>query len=145
MKLSTDEAMAIARVVVAAAWIEGRVYAEQEAAIRDFFNRVPDLDESFWRHLGTLLERPIEPTERILHLRDLRHTVTDEAALRLAQQAVNQVIIATGEITDEERAAMKHFSRMIRASEAEISQEMIRLIRGKDTPPPLVQKPAQSA
>lgn len=125
-----ETAMAAARVMSAAAWINGSVDPEQERAIRSFFSKVKGLDEAFWRHLGTLLSRPMDEAERITHLRDLRDVVKDDGLLRIVQQAVNEVIIANGEITESERSAMKHFSRMVRSPESEVSEEMIRILRG---------------
>lgn len=130
--MDADTAMALARVMVSAAWINGEVHPRQETTIRTILSKIPSVDDAVFQHVGTLLLRPMDIAERVTHLRDLREKLSDEGDIRLAQQAINEVIIAKGTITEADRSAMSQYSRMIRASENILFNEMIKIIRGLD-------------
>jgi len=120
---------AIAKVLIAAAWVDGVVQPEEERFLRDFIGRMPGIDEFTWQDLLPLIERPIYEAERIRMLRDLRNLIVDQKDRRFAIQAINQLFISDGEIAPEEEEAVKQIVSIINGDETAVYQEMLKMIQ----------------
>lgn len=120
---------AVAKVLIAAAWVDGVVQPEEERFLRDFITRMPGIDENTWDDLAPLLERPIYEAERIRMLRDMRNLILDQKDRRFAIQAINQLFISDGEIAPEEEEAVKQMVSIINGDETAVYQEMLKMIQ----------------
>lgn len=120
---------AVAKVLIAAAWVDGVVQPEEERFLRDFITRMPGIDESTWSELAPLIERPIYEAERIRLLRDMRNLIVDQKDRRFAIQAINQLFISDGEIAPAEEEAVKQMVSIVNGDEKAVYQEMLKMIQ----------------
>jgi len=127
--INASLSLAVAKVLIAAAWVDGIVQPSEERFLRDFIARMPGITDETWEYLEPLLERPIYEAERIRYLRDMRNRITDQKDRRFAIQAINQLFIADGEIAPEEEDAVRQMVSIINGDETEVYQEMLRMIQ----------------
>lgn len=121
--------LAVAKVLIAAAWVDGVVQPEEERFLRDFISRMPGIEEQTWEDLSPLLDRPIYEAERIRMLRDMRNLIIDQKDRRFAIQAINQLFISDGEIAPEEEEAVKQMVSIVNGDETAVYQEMLKMIQ----------------
>ncbi|WP_309399894.1 TerB family tellurite resistance protein [Cerasicoccus maritimus] len=127
--IKQELSLAVAKVLIAAAWVDGIVQEEEERFLRDFIIRMPGIDESTWEELAPMLERPIYEAERIRMLRDMRLLIADQKDRRFAIQAINQLFISDGEIAPEEEEAVRQMVSIINGDESAVYQEMLKMIQ----------------
>ncbi|WP_309385968.1 TerB family tellurite resistance protein [Cerasicoccus frondis] len=127
--IKKELSLAVAKVLIAAAWVDGVVQPEEERFLSDFILRMPGIDENTWRDLSPLLERPIYEAERIRMLRDMRLLIADQKDRRFAIQAINQLFISDGEIAPEEEEAVRQMVSIINGDETAVYQEMLKMIQ----------------
>lgn len=127
--IKKELSFAVAKVLIAAAWVDGVVQPEEDRFLRDFITRMPGIDDESWEQLTPLLERPIYEAERIRMLRDMRLLIADQKDRRFAIQAINQLFISDGEIAPEEEAAVQQMVSIINGDETAVYQEMLKMIQ----------------
>ncbi|WP_269541217.1 TerB family tellurite resistance protein [Cerasicoccus fimbriatus] len=127
--IKKELSFAVAKVLIAAAWVDGVVQPEEDRFLRDFITRMPGIDDDAWEQLTPLLERPIYEAERIRMLRDMRLLIADQKDRRFAIQAINQLFISDGEIAPEEEAAVQQMVSIINGDETAVYQEMLKMIQ----------------
>jgi len=127
--IDKELSLAIAKVLIAAAWVDGVVQPEEEQFLRDFVSRMPGIDNHTWDDLEPMLERPIYEAERIRYLRDMRNRIGDRKDRRFAIQAINQLFISDGEIAPEESEAVQQMVSIVNGDETAVYQEMLKMIQ----------------
>ncbi|MGE9295934.1 MAG: TerB family tellurite resistance protein [Puniceicoccales bacterium] len=127
--INTELSLAVAKVLIAAAWVDGVVQPAEENFLRDFISRMPGIDENTWTDLQPMIERPVYEAERIRYLRDMRNQISDQKDRRFAIQAINQLFIADGEIAPEEEDAVRQMVSIINGDESAVYTEMLKMIQ----------------
>ncbi|MEO0795920.1 MAG: TerB family tellurite resistance protein [Verrucomicrobiota bacterium] len=127
--IDPELSLAVAKVLIAAAWVDGVVQPEEENFLKDFISRMPGIGEHTWEELQPLIERPIYEAERIRLLRDMRNRIHDQKDRRFAIQAINQLFISDGEIAPEEEEAVKQMVTIVNGDESAVYQEMLKMIQ----------------
>ncbi|GHB95218.1 TerB family tellurite resistance protein [Cerasicoccus arenae] len=127
--INKELSLAVAKVLIAAAWVDGVVQPEEERFLTDFIPRMPGIEEQTWDDLSPMLEQPIYEAERIRLLRDMRNLIIDQKDRRFAIQAINQLFISDGEIAPEEEEAVRQMVSIINGDENAVYQEMLKMIQ----------------
>ena len=95
--------LTLAKVIIAAAWADGSVSHDEINCLKDLLFRIPDLNARDWATLEIYIDSPIEPEERERLLEDLQIALRSQSDKKLALSALDELISADGEITEEER------------------------------------------
>lgn len=127
--IAPDLSLAVAKVLIAAAWVDGVIQPEEESFLHDFISRMPGIAEESWEDLRPMLERPVYEAERIRLLRDMRNLINDQKDRRFAIQAINQLFISDGKIAPEEEEAVRQMVSIVNGDESAVYQEMIKMIQ----------------
>ena len=122
--------LTLAKVIIAAAWADGSVSHDEINCLKDLLFRIPDLNARDWATLEIYIDSPIEPEERERLLEDLQIALRSQSDKKLALSALDELISADGEITEEERAVAEEFKAVIESAGTGIVGGLGKLITG---------------
>lgn len=120
----------LGKVIVAAAWADGEISRSEVNSLKDLLFQLPALTEQQWAELDMYIETPVDETERQQLLTQLRQEIASAEDKQLALSALDTMIEADGEITEEERAFAERFQAMIDSVDTGLFANMNRLLRG---------------
>jgi uncharacterized tellurite resistance protein B-like protein len=126
----TNLILTLAKVIIAAAWANGEVAHDEVNSLKDLLFNLRDLTARDWAELEIYLDSPIHTDERKRLLAELQAAITSPRDKALALMALNEVIEADGEVTEEERAVAQEIEAAIEAVDVSIFGQMGRLMRG---------------
>jgi uncharacterized tellurite resistance protein B-like protein len=130
--------LALAKVIIAAAWADGQVTLEETNSLKDLLFRLPRTSRKHgrritareWATLEIYMESPIDGTERARLVEELQATLRAPRDRELALAALDDLIHADGEVSKEELAVMKEIRSALDAVDLSIVGQLGRLIRG---------------
>lgn len=122
--------LALGKVIVAAAWIDGEVSHEEQNSLKDLLFRLPQLNAEDWAQLDIYIERPVEASERKRLVAELQDALRSQADKDLVVQALNELVEADGVITDDEKRVVEQIKDTIQEADTGIVGTFSRLIRG---------------
>lgn len=126
----TNLILTLAKVIIAASWADGTVSHEEVNCLKDLLFRIPDLNAKDWATLEIYIDSPIEPDERERLLEELQFALRSRSDKELALSALDDLIKADGEITDEEAAVAEEIKAAIESAGTGLAGGMGKLIRG---------------
>jgi uncharacterized tellurite resistance protein B-like protein len=94
--------MALAKVLVAAAWVDGEPSHEEINSMKDLLFRLPQLSSRQWAELEIYVEAPVDEAERARLVEDLQHAIRSPQDRDLAIRTLDELMMADGELTEEE-------------------------------------------
>jgi uncharacterized tellurite resistance protein B-like protein len=92
----------LAKVIIAAAWADGEVSAEEINIMKDLFFGRLELTGQDWSVLDMYIEAPVSDEERERLITDLNAHMRSRSDRDSAIQAINDLIAADGEVTTAE-------------------------------------------
>ena len=106
-----DLILKLARVIIAVAWADGQISNEEINCLKDllFRLRTSTFDESMqfsaqeWARLDMYIETPVGDEERARLVADLQNALRSPADKQLVKDALQNMIEADGEVSQEER------------------------------------------
>lgn len=107
----SDAIMALAKVMIAAAWADGEVSIEEMNSLKDLLFQLPEMTASNWAELDIYIESPVGEAERDRLVADLQDNLRTRADKELALRMIDQLAAADGQVSAEEQAsvdAIKH-------------------------------------
>ncbi len=94
--------LTLAKVLIAAAWADGELTHEETNSMKDLLFFLPQLSARQWASLAIYLEAPIGENERARLVEDLRDAIRSERDRELALRALDEMVNADGQVTEEE-------------------------------------------
>ena len=94
--------LALAKVMIAAAWADGEVQPEEIVCLKEFILNMPDVDEEDWQHLDIYMSMPIDEEERLQLVEDLSLLVKSSEDEVFVMDALEMVFKADGVVSQEE-------------------------------------------
>ena len=122
--------MALAKVLVAEAWVDGQVSAEEINSLKDLLFLVPAMTAHDWAEIDIYIDSPVGEAERARLLEDLTARLSSPADRELALQMIDQIIQADGDVGVAEREAAEELKRLIQESHAGLGRGLGRFVRG---------------
>lgn len=101
---SASLSLALAKALIAAAWSDGCIQAQERACIEDLIFYLPDLKAQDISALELLLDHPMSEAQVKRLMDDLLAKIETEQDKNLALHTLRQLIEADGRITPEEQA-----------------------------------------
>ncbi len=99
-------ALALGRVIVAAAWADGEIQGEEIDCLKDLLFQLPELDDQGWAELETVLDKPVTAGERKRFVRELKSLLVSRADIEFVFYALEQIVRADGVVTQSEKALL---------------------------------------
>jgi uncharacterized tellurite resistance protein B-like protein len=99
--------MALAKVMIAAAWTDGSVAHEEINSLKDLLFHLPGMTARDWSELEIYLETPVGPDERARLVLELQEALSSRKDRELAISALEDLIQADGGVSAREGAVFK--------------------------------------
>jgi len=130
--------LALAKVIIAAAWADGQVTLDETNSLKDLLFRLPRTSRKHgrrisareWATLEMYIESPIDGAERARLVEELQAALRTPRDRELALAALDDLIQADGEVTEEELTVMKEIKSALASVDLTIVGQLGRLIRG---------------
>ena len=110
----SDTIMALAKVMIAAAWADGSVSNEEMNSLKDLLFQLPEMTAIDWAELDIYIESPVGDAERARLVADLQSSLKTSQDKELALTMIDELVSADGEISAEEQASVEEIKSAIR-------------------------------
>jgi uncharacterized tellurite resistance protein B-like protein len=122
-----DLILTLAKVLIAAAWADGELTREEVNSMKDLLFHLPQLSARQWASLQMYIESPVGDAERERLLEELKFAIRTPRDRELAQQALEEMLQADGNVSAEE----EQVAAEIRATIDSVSVDALsRLVKG---------------
>jgi uncharacterized tellurite resistance protein B-like protein len=106
--------MALAKVMIAAAWADGNVSIEEMNSLKDLLFQLPEMTASDWAELDIYIETPVGDAERARLVADLQASLKSSQDKDMALIMIDELVEADGEISAEEQASVDEIKTAIK-------------------------------
>jgi uncharacterized tellurite resistance protein B-like protein len=106
--------MALAKVMIAAAWADGTVSIEEMNSLKDLLFQLPEMTASDWAELDIYIETPVGDAERARLVADLQASLKSSQDKEMALTMIDELVEADGEISVEEQASVNEIKSAIK-------------------------------
>lgn len=130
MSAESEMIMALGKVIIAAAWVDGQVTYEEVNSLKDLLFRLPGLNSADWAELNIYIEAPVDEAERDRLVEDLKAKLRNTKDKRLAIQAIDELIDADSIITEDERQVAQQIKEELQGATVGLIGGLGRLVRG---------------
>ncbi|MEN9938956.1 MAG: hypothetical protein RLZZ387_5535 [Chloroflexota bacterium] len=130
--------LALARVVVAAAWADGKLTSEEIDSLKDLLFQLPhvgpargvELPAKDWQALEIYMHAPVDAPERARLVAQLQDALRSPADRALALEVLDALARADGAVSDEERAVLAEIRSALEAVDLGLVARIARMVRG---------------
>lgn len=119
--------LALAKVLVAAAWADGELTHEEANSMKDLLWRLPQLSARRWASLQIYLEAPVGEAERARLVKELQHALRRPQDRQLALRTLDEMVHADGQVTEEEERVVAEIREAIESADVGL---FARLVKG---------------
>ncbi len=121
-----DLKMKLAKVLIAAAWADGRLANEELAALKDFLFKIPSLADEDWKRLMVYMDSPISEDDVDRLVDDLMRDIHGRKDRELVVSTLEDLIRSDGVVTDSEREFVDEIKGLLDAT----STGFFKLLKG---------------
>ncbi len=122
--------LTLGKVLVAAAWADREVSLDEINSLKDLLFRLPELTGREWAALEMYIESPVGAAERQRLVEQLKQQLRSSADKQLALRALDELIKADGEITDQELEIAQAIQSEIESVNTSLFGQLGRLVGG---------------
>jgi uncharacterized tellurite resistance protein B-like protein len=105
--------LALAKVLVAAAWADGQIATEELNSLKDLLFQLPGLTASDWVQIEIYLDSPVDAAERQRLVSDLENRLSSEADKQQVMAALDQLVQADGVVSPAEAEVINEIKASI--------------------------------
>ncbi|MHC4285969.1 MAG: tellurite resistance TerB family protein [Planctomycetota bacterium] len=99
--------MDLAKLVIAAAWVDGELQNEEINALKDLLFNLEDVTGDEWAHLEIYMDSPVSTEEKITLLKSVIEQIKSEEDKELVVSTLENLVQADGVVTEEEMALLE--------------------------------------
>jgi len=122
--------LALAKVIIAAAWVDGNVSHEEINDLKDLLFRMPDITGREWAMLEMYIEAPVGESERARLVEQLRAEMRSGSDKALALAALDDLTHVDGQVSSEEEAALTDIKEAIQFADVGLISALSGLVQG---------------
>ncbi len=127
----TDLIMSLGKVIIAAAWADGEITADERACLQDLLWRLPEVHARQWDELDIYLQSPVDAAERERLIEQLRHLTTSAERRDLALDKLDEMVNADGAVSERERAVIDEVRAALATADVGLWGSLSRLLVGR--------------
>lgn len=128
----------LAKVIIAAAWADGRVSTEEVNSLKDLLFQLPragkngglQMSGQEWQRLEMYIDQPIDAAERARLIADLQDALRSPRDRKLVREALDEMVTIDGEITPEEQALVDEIKRAMDDVNLNLFMQLGRMVGG---------------
>jgi uncharacterized tellurite resistance protein B-like protein len=106
--------MALAKVMIAAAWADGSVSNDEMNSLKDLLFQLPEMTASDWAELDIYIETPVGDAERTRLVADLQASLKTSQDKELALIMIDELVEADGVISADEQTSVDEIKTAIK-------------------------------
>ena len=133
-----DLIMTLGKVIIAAAWADGKITIEEVNCLKDLLFQMPHIGSNEemqmtaqeWARLEIYIDAPVDEAERARLIEDLRLTLHKPDDKALVLSTLDAMIRADGVVTDEELAVVEQIKQALEHVDLSLIGQLGRLIKG---------------
>lgn len=130
--------MILAKVIIAAAWVDGQVTTEEINSVKDLifhlrrsgFDEVNQLSAQDWSLLDMYIESPVGEAERARLVVELQNALRSDRHKQMTMEAIKNLVEADGEVSESEKETVAEIERAIDSVAVGVIGDLSRLIGG---------------
>lgn len=122
--------MALAKVIIAAAWADGQMTNEEINSLKDLLFRMPEMRAHDWAALDIYIDSPVSEADRTRLVEELKTALSSSADKALAISKLEEVISADGVVSEQELAAIEEVKSAIEEVDVSIFGKLGQLLHG---------------
>jgi uncharacterized tellurite resistance protein B-like protein len=123
--------MALAKVMVAAAWADGDIALDEVNSLKDLLFHLPGMTAGDWAQIDIYIDSPVDEAERARLVEDLRRSLSSPAERDRAQQALQQIVQADGGVSPSEQAVVDEIQAALQQAQVGGLSSLGGFLRGK--------------
>jgi uncharacterized tellurite resistance protein B-like protein len=123
--------MALAKVLIAAAWADEELAHEEVNTMKDLLFHLPQLTARQWASLQMYLESPVGEEERERLVEELRAAIRTPEERDMALQALEEMMTVDGQATPEEEEVAAEIKTALESVNVGLFSQMIRGMTGR--------------
>lgn len=124
---------ALAKVMIATAWVDGQISYEEMNSLKDLLFQLPEMTASDWAELDIYIETPIGEAERARLVAELEEALRTPEDKLMAISAIDEVIHADGELSASEMEIAEEIKASIQGSKIGIFSRMGKMLASRHT------------
>lgn len=121
--------MALAKVMIAAAWADGSVTNEELNSLKDLLFHLRGMTAREWSELEIYLETPVRPDERARLVANLQDLLSSRKERELAIAALTDLVQSNGQASPEKQAVFEEIRSALEEVNTGLLGKLGRLIR----------------
>jgi uncharacterized tellurite resistance protein B-like protein len=125
-----DEAfiMDLAKLLIAAAWVDGELANEEINALKDLLFAIPDISGKAWKQLEIYMDSPVTPEEREALLSRVLMGISSNKDKTLIIDTLTRLLQADGKVSTEESALLQDIKQALSKTHTGILSRMSRMM-----------------
>ena len=123
--------LTLAKVLIAAAWVDGELTREEVNSMKDLLYALPELTGLQWARLDMYIETPVGDAERERLVEELRQEIQTPDDRELALKALKEMMVADGQITEDERLALSEMEAAIESVDLGLFSRIVKGMTGR--------------
>ena len=123
--------LTLAKVLIAAAWVDGELTREEVNSMKDLLYALPELTGLQWARLDMYIETPVGDAERERLVEELRQEIQTPDDRELALKALKEMMVADGQITEDERLALSEMEAAIESVDLGLFSRLVKGMTGR--------------
>lgn len=121
--------MDLARLLIAAAWVDGELAGEEINALKDLLFTIPDISGEEWKHLEIYMDAPVTAEEREELLARVLAGIRSKQDKALVIDTLGKLFQADGIISQEESALLQEIEETLSKAGTGIFGRMSRVLK----------------
>jgi uncharacterized tellurite resistance protein B-like protein len=126
--------LALAKVLIAAAWADGTLMEEEKNSLKDLIFSIStggyQLSAHEWDLLDLYMDKPVEAAERARLVADLQDAIRTPEEKQFVLQALQKMAMADGESNAEEQQIIQQMSRAVDKADVGMLDSLSRFLGG---------------
>ena len=120
--------MDLAKLLIAAAWVDGELTNEEINALKDLLFSIPDISGEDWKQLEIYMDSPVTSEEREALLSRVLMGITSKKDKTLIIDTLTRLFQADGKVSDEEHALLQDIKEALSKTRTGVLSRMSRMI-----------------
>ncbi len=116
--------LTLAKVLIAAAWADGEVQAEEINSLKDLLFHLPEITGREWAMLEMYLDSPVGADERDRLVSQLQASLRTRSDQKMALEALEKMIAADGQVTGHEKAVAAQIQEAIQEADTGLLRQL---------------------
>ncbi len=122
--------LTLAKLLVAAAWADGKLTNDEVNNLKDLLFRLPDLSAADWAELDIYMDSPVDEAERARLLEQFTSQLSSRREKKLAIRTLHELVEADGVIAPQEQDVIDDATRAIEAAHVGLTGWLGSLLQG---------------